>query len=138
MPFDAVKLTLLEAGGSGEPHQSDDLSFEVKAVFNALAGSFQLEQTVGDLKTPSFAKRAIKVRFTPRNSTLVNGEGLADRSLLTTFKLNATLTSKVEASSDQECRADLADVLQTTRLIKPSRFAGVPSERCSFASGRSC
>ena len=66
----------------------------------------QLEQTVGDLATATFAKRQITVRFTPTNSTLVNLEGLSDRSLLITFKLNAALTSKDGLSSDQEQRAD--------------------------------
>lgn len=98
-------MTLLEIGPS-EPNQSDGLAFEVRAVFDALGGIVQLEQTVGDLATASFAKRQITVRFTPTNSTLVNLEGLSDRSLLITFKLNAALTSKVGVSSDQEQRAD--------------------------------
>lgn len=108
--FDTVKVTLVEIGPS-EPNQSDGLAFEVRAVFDALGGIMQLEQTVGDLATASFAKLQITVCFTPTNSTLLNLDGLPDRSLLITFKLNAGLTSKVGVSSDQEQRADqpLAD-----------------------------
>lgn len=113
--FDTAKVTLLEIGPS-EPNQSGGLTFEVRAVFDALGGIVQLEQTVGDLATTSFAKRQITVRFTPTNSTLVNLEGLADRSLLITFKLNAALTSTVGVSSDQEQRADQPVVDQVKTL----------------------
>ena len=50
--FDTVKVTLVEIGPS-EPNQSDGLAFEVRAVFDALGGIMQLEQTVGDLATTS-------------------------------------------------------------------------------------
>lgn len=113
--LDTVKVTLLEIGPS-EPDQSDGMAFEVRAASDGLGGIMQLEQTVGDPTTASFAKRQITVSFTPANITLANLEKLSGRSLLIPFKLNAALTSKVEVSSDQEQRADLPVAEQVKTL----------------------
>jgi hypothetical protein len=75
---------------SGKMHQLHGPTTQLDATFDIIYGTMGLQQKMRDPKTWPEAPEAqskVKVQFDTANSTLVNLEGLADNSLLFTFKL---------------------------------------------------
>lgn len=84
---------------SGKMNQLHGPTTQLDATFDIILGIMRLKQKLRDPKTWPEAQSMVTVEANTMNSTFVNLEGLADNSLLFTFKLLSADPAKTKANS---------------------------------------
>jgi hypothetical protein len=72
---------------SGNMRQLHEPNTALEASFDLIVGTMRLQQKLRNPKTWPHAQNTVTVQFSKWNSVLANLEGLADNSLLLTFKI---------------------------------------------------
>ncbi|KAJ5574320.1 uncharacterized protein N7459_008747 [Penicillium hispanicum] len=105
VPIEPLNL-LLSDTESGEIRPLHDEDTELDVIFDILSGTMTIKQSVHDPKPWPAIKHKTTIHFTQSNSAFVNLEGLADNSLLFTFKPNSTPTDNMESKTTTRGFAD--------------------------------
>lgn len=87
---------IMEDAGTGHMHKLHQEHTEFDITFDILSGTMVLKQNYRDPETWPLVQFMTAVFFNQNNTTIVNLEGLADNSLLLTFKLNSTGSSTMK------------------------------------------
>ncbi|OQD77664.1 hypothetical protein PENDEC_c002G05012 [Penicillium decumbens] len=83
---------------SSKMHQLHGPATQLDATFDIILGTMTLKQKLRDPDTWPAAQSMVTVEFNTANSTFINLEGLADNSLLFTFKLLSPESAKSKAN----------------------------------------
>lgn len=87
---------IIEDTGTGQTRKLHQENAEFDVTFDILSGTMIIKQNYRDLETWPLVQFMTAVFFNQNNTTLVNLEGLADNSLLLTFRLNSTGSSNTK------------------------------------------
>ncbi|KAJ6131462.1 hypothetical protein N7523_001168 [Penicillium sp. IBT 18751x] len=100
---------------TGEMCQLHEPNTELDASFDVIVGTMRLRQKFRCLNSGPHAQITTTVDFSKQNSAFVNLEGLADNSLLLTFKtLSAIHTTQDEPNATQNSGTNRARVKETS------------------------
>lgn len=87
---------IIQDAGTGKMHQLHQEHAEVDVTFDIVSGNMILKQDAYDPEPCPPLQFMTAVFFNESNTTFVNLEGLADNSLLLTFRLNSANSSNME------------------------------------------